>query len=830
MIAGSNYILHPTFFIQQEETMKQSVPSNKMKQSLITVGILAALGTGAYFATTWQVGKQTDARLGRFVEEANAQIQKEDYLLVKPVIKLGEVKSSFFKTEFKLLVSVENIAKTQLATSLKQMEANLKSDAPYYTEEEVSETKAKIAAMPDVIEVMTINNHATHGPLPKISQFNLKPGLMSVESSTQFADLSPLIAEGIVTAATEQNIETLKNHKYLSANTFVSFEREFSTHVVSDKLSLKIPQVVGYDEKTEKAIETILNYNFDGLTLDLTAPRDLTNLDVALEFGKISVVSEDQTKKANLQFDGFNFAGQFTPNEILLGKSVLDIRPTKIEFSTEDNLVSTISVEGINSDFHRILTSNGDVDENISLTIKPVATNTFETNWYQDSPENNSFSMSNIAIKSVGKGIASDFYLKNDQMLKNDLRNLRTMILTGDSVSFMEETSKPEYFTRVLDLYRSIIGSYTVTVAPFDIKSETKTVGQQAVPTRLFATKIDTTTINFNRTSADKNDPLNVGIKIAGLDFDMQFFDELGEEDDDIKLSFKDAGISYGVPLHNLYPYSSQYTIGSLSITSPTLPNMNLTGLDFNSNFTPSNDTLGYFESYKIGNLQIKGLDFGGAEVKAHVSNLDKAGVDLIIANLKAGFDSYEKALTKPAESVDVYDFGGQPNLGIEVVSAFTKSGPEIFNTISSRGIESGISLISSGPNAGQVSANLDVKVVPLTLDKIMDFRPEDIPALIETVNFELDADVEQLIDSAARATLLVESPGNENVDMTNLESIKGMQRDMGLGVLSQPPFNLFLTQPTPEKLVSKITYSTGKFNINGKEMTLEELMRDFGL
>ncbi|SET40448.1 DUF945 family protein [Thorsellia anophelis] len=823
--------------------MTQPAPSNKMKKSLVALGIIAVVGSGAYLGTTWHISKEMDARLGRFVEQTNSKMQENKYLVIKPIITLGEVKSSFFTTEFKLNVGIENIEKLQAQHNLTKMEENVKSDYPIYSDVEIAEAKTAIEKMPDVIDVMAINNIAKHGPIPNISSFNFKPGLMSVSSSTGFTDLSPAITEKLIHEISDTNKDILKNHNYLSGNTFVSFAREFHLQFTSDELSLSqaipTPAEDDYLEESNEAAspkETLIDINVGKITIDLTAPRDMSTLDLNFDIGKISVVSP-QSNLINAQIDGMNLTSVLNRGNVLSGQSNFVVRPIKIETAANPNLTNSISFEGLQVDTNRSINSSGlTANENQNIVLLPITNTSYDTNWFDDSYEIKTFSSSNITLKAIGKDVSTDFYLKYEQLLKKDLNRAREFVVTGDIYGLLGNSNSPGYLLELLDFYRSITGTMDMTLDPFDINSSTKAVfevGKTPIDRDDFNLKVGTSKIIINRESNEADKPLNFGVNVMSLNIAHHKYDDLAEEDSNISFTLKDTGIQYSVPLSNIYPYSSEYKIGNLSVASSFTPTINLTNLNFGSNLTPSDNTLGYFESYKIENAKFRGLDLGGLDIQAHLTNIDKAGIDLVLTNFKDAFAAYKEAYEKPSESTDSFYMGNGANLGQELALKFSDNGLQIAETILSKGIEFGISPIKLNSEAGMTSLDFNLKLKPITAEILKNIDPDDTTkaySIIDNMTFNFDADIAYLVDVAARSTLIMQSPGNENIDTAELTSIKEMYNEMANGFISQPPFNTFLTQPSPDKITSQISFKGGNVMINGQEMPLEELLMGVGL
>ncbi|MFC0179644.1 DUF945 family protein [Thorsellia kenyensis] len=777
---------------------------SKSKKSLVAVGVLAAITLG-WLGTTYTISNSVEQRLGNYVETLNQQVQSEDLFFVKPKFILKEVNSSFFKSDFIISVEIENFKKFIETQKLKSRKATSNAE---FSEEYFKEEEARIKALPDFIKLFDVKNIATHGPFPKITEFNFTPGVMSIDSVTTYNDLNAEVKNFTKSLKLDdKTLASIENHQVFSANTMIPYSKSISTTLQASPFDWTINN-------------TVIKY--EGLNLTFNGAADF---DLNIKSGKIGLTdlpsregyeSEEAFKKAlaqveeNFTLNGLTFVQKRQSGDITTGSINLSFEPIQfkaLSSETDENqkpLWNTLSFEGLDVNYERSKNDGLTFNEKANLIIKPATFNAVEYDYWNDGTKVITGNSSVVEMVADSKSIPNGFLLAGRESYKADFKLIREALSTGD-LEVLIKLNNWTSIAKTIELYRQLAGTSTAAIKPFEIN--VKEESSDPVDLNIKLGEISTT---FSRESTDTSKPLVLSAKLNSLD--------AKETNKNFHISLKDYSLSSTIPLQNFYPFNIDYSIGN---TSFNIENRNI--------FTTDNMrvALGLVENEKSvdikqhfsgKNILVNSVDFGSFELNENLENFNKESFnqlqDVFIESLKLALSNQD--LFTPPQDIFIENLMAKAPASLEGLLSngliFNKSP----NTFSSK--------------AGKTDLSLVVKLKPITNQSIAEASSsiDSAVALIENLNFSLDADINYLADTGAKFQLLAfsggETPEAEMIDSTRMQ-FAGMIPQM---ISSSPAASII--NVTEDKLSSKIEVKDGKITVNGQEMTPDEILGLLGL
>lgn len=772
--------------------------SNKKTKIAIAVGVAVVLAGAGWAFGTMSISNKFNSNLETYVQNANDTIQNSEAWFIKPIFKVEDIKSSFNTSEFTIAVEIKNERKKSAQANIDYMEKELKSDPEgYYTQEMIDEEKAKLKAMPDTTRLMTIKNVAKHGPLPLISSFNFKPGLTHIQSTVHHENLQPDTQMLLKELLDEETSKALQAHVFLTANSFVGFSADLDSQIAIPTFTIK---PIG-------SASTV--FNFGGIDLNLQTASSFDNINFSGALNKTTLTDT----KGNLDFGGINFAiDAKNLNDFALFNSSFNFLPLAVNMSVADT-PSKINYGGFAYTYERKHNAdNVTFDESVSVVSKPLATDITSYDWMSGQNTNSKIDISEMKMDFLGKKLPKEFYEQYAIYSAKQLAPIKDL-LKGDFAALVNGPNEAEYILTALDLYRSIAGDISATVAPFNISIVEST---KEAPISSFNAQIDAVKLGINREALANDKPLNLDFTISGLNI------EVNEPEDNVtKFNMKDLSLGYAIPLFNLYPIAINNKIGSIDFNQTNLTAFSLKNLALNSALNNEGNKLSYTEHYKLDNFDLLGANLGGFEVKANMSNLNLEGLTMIETGLKQAFANYDK---KFLEHKDTF---GSANLAEEIKSVFESREQEFLSTFTKDGVVFTLSPVVLKSEAGQAKLDLDITTHPL-MSALESADPVSlIYSVVNKMNFNLDADISYLSDIAAKGTLLQAAiETNTAINTSELDAQKKQFKDM-IGMFSNmPPISEFIKVEN-DKLKSTISFSDKQLNINGTPRTIEEIMQN---
>lgn len=776
--------------------MNKNQRSKKNKLAL-AIGATLLIAAGGWVFSSIKIANSFNSHLDDAVAKANQYVQNNKAIYIKPIFRVENVKTGFNTTEFTLVVEIKNENKLALERSVQYAEKKMKqaSDSGYI-ETDLAAKKAELAAMPDSIQLFTVENIASHGPFPLITQFNFAPGISHIESTVKYNNLDPQFQKHLIEQLTADSQKIMQDHIYLTSDIFISFD----SHMTSE---MSIP---AFNIGIQSEATTLAFGGFD-LNFNIEPTAKTVLVQGALEKTKIN------SKKGEISFDGLDFTADINhANPILLPKINFNLKPVTI--ATPGKEPMKVNYNGLSYQYERKHNQeNMTFDELMNLHSRSFNFDIHEDDFGNGLIVNKNLDISDIKLDLKATNLTQVMYEKYTDFF-NWIEQAAQMSVTDPNYLAENSLDNQALITRkMLGLYRSITGDFTGTISPINIKFVTHFDGHE---TSNYSAELDTITLNMHRNGDTENEPLNLswianGLKVNGNDKQTRSV---------LNFNFKDINFTYALPTYHLYPIAITHQIGAFEYKQTNMPEFKFNDVVHKLNWQKEADSLIYAEHYQLGNLDMMGANFGSLMLKTKLSNINLAGITLLEESFSNALDNFEKKLAIQQTNHN------KPELLDEILDLLESRLINIRSALYTNGITYQLSPLALQSEAGQATMNISFKTYPLNPELLYETSNPKIllTEILKNVEFNLNADINYLSDIAAKFSLLTELSNNMKIENSDVKS-RQENFDMIINAyLTVPPVADFINIEN-NTLKSSIELRDKQINLNGTILQIDEFL-----
>lgn len=750
-----------------------------MKKSLIAVSVLAVLAAGGWAGTTTYIKMNAEAQLEKVVSDINAKLESSALQIssVVPKLILTDVRSTFSQTTFNLELIIDN------------PEKHFFSD-PY----EMSDVSFK--DLPATISLMKFENHAKHGPFPNISSFDFTPALMLIDT------------QGFITKLPKRVTTSLADKSMMNGVTKVGLTGGFNSQInwLENQIHHKLS-----DDRHKEYID------FKGARLDISAGKALSDLNIDFSINPFDLIGErisddqEQPSENIIKFGEYKFAfnseGQRVTAYLYPKTSwMFDFKGVTLnnsdDYSAIDARLEPITGKG------EYLINDKQFDQLVKIEVGGLNIKLKEPQFFSEDSTSYNVSLKPFSIDLNSKDSAGgmlqyfqDIYAATEKYNRT-LRDVR--LAEGDnSTKVGFETL--DYLLKIYGSMANFTGVSTATVSPLNIHyKEEKISDQTSTVMTDRSVELKPITTKYSRPTPDDKHDFEMNFEeVKFSDLVSKFGGAL--ENASLKFEGSRKGI---VPDLSVGIQFGQFKLGH--------ENVNLLAIkDYSqrSSISETDSVFGYGEHYSLGNLNLLGLDFGSAEIKANLGNFDSKAVSNITNILK---DKLSAIIENPG------DYRLMSSLSMTLL-------PEVKNLLS-HGVTFTLSPVQAKNSTGQANLDFDLKLKPLD-PLALTLASKDPTAIFDSLvdNFSLKTSIDKAFigDMAAKIEALsrVDNP-TQGVSLDKQlmeETSQTVQQILEMAVMDEPVASIVKNQDG--KLGLSFDYKNNTFNLNGQPKTLEEIM-----